>query len=104
MARSGGLAAVVLGGAALAGYAAIRALSAERGATVVPMLRLARRGAAKQRAGLVPAAMGAPQGSLTVEPGAYPAVRRDESVVETLHGDTIADPYRCWGVGGGLHR
>lgn len=26
--------------------------------------------------------------------GKYPAVRRDESVVETLHGHAIADPYR----------
>ena len=37
---------------------------------------------------------GAPQGALSVQPGAYPAVRRDDSVVEELHGVQIADPYR----------
>lgn len=39
---------------------------------------------------------GAPQGRLSVEPGAYPAVRRDESVVEVLHGDTIHGARRGW--------
>jgi len=27
-------------------------------------------------------------------PTKYPAARRDETVVETLHGRTVADPYR----------
>lgn len=33
---------------------------------------------------------GAPQGDLSVLPSQYPAVRRDDSVVEVLHGETIA--------------
>ena len=153
MSRAGGLAAVVIGGAALAGYAAMRALGQERAATVVPLMRLSRR--VKSRAGLVPAALGAqgratrlaracsrlrrqpttagslapacrsphcpssftwppsptaprpagaPQGRLSVEPGEYPAVRRDESVVETLHGEEVADPYRWVRPHGGGQR
>jgi hypothetical protein len=37
---------------------------------------------------------GAPQTGLTVLPSQYPKVKRDEAVVENLHGVTIADPYR----------
>jgi len=39
------------------------------------------------------AAMGAPQSGLQVQPSAYPSVRRD-STVDTLHGVSVADPYR----------
>ena len=31
---------------------------------------------------------------MTIATWTYPAVRRDDSVVETLHGKEIADPYR----------
>ncbi|KAL4854888.1 Prolyl endopeptidase [Chlorella vulgaris] len=79
--------AAVLGAAAgLAGCLAYRyrVFSSQNraGPTVVRLRRL------------VAASAGAPQGSLTVPPTAYPAVRRDESVVEELHGQLIADPYR----------
>ncbi|KXZ53386.1 hypothetical protein GPECTOR_7g1282 [Gonium pectorale] len=40
-----------------------------------------------------PAATGAPQTGLSVDPSRYPQVRRGD-VVETLHGVTVADPYR----------
>ncbi|GFR49589.1 hypothetical protein Agub_g11655, partial [Astrephomene gubernaculifera] len=40
-----------------------------------------------------PAALGAPQTGLSVDPSRYPTVRRGE-VVETLHGVRVADPYR----------
>jgi len=40
------------------------------------------------------ASLGAPQTGLSVEPSQYPEVRRDEGVVEKLHGLRIADPYR----------
>ncbi|KAI8465889.1 MAG: prolyl oligopeptidase [Monoraphidium minutum] len=43
---------------------------------------------------MAPAAAGAPQSHLSVEPSRYPQVRRDASVVETLHGEAVADPYR----------
>lgn len=44
-------------------------------------------------------AAGAPQGDLSVLPSHYPAVRRDDSVVEVLHGETIAGGLRWedWG-------
>ena len=58
MSRSGGLAAALLGGAAVAGCIAWRALSKEKAATVVPLQRLSRK--YRSRAGLVPAAHGAP--------------------------------------------
>lgn len=79
--------AAVLGAAAgLAGCLAYRyrVFSSQNraGPTVVRLRRL------------VAASAGAPQGALTVPPTAYPAVRRDESVVEELHGQLIADPYR----------
>jgi hypothetical protein len=31
---------------------------------------------------------------MTISTWTYPTVRRDDSVVETLHGKDIADPYR----------
>lgn len=40
------------------------------------------------------AASGAPAGKLSVEPSRYPKVRRDDSIVEELHGVSVADPYR----------
>lgn len=40
------------------------------------------------------ATKGAPQGALAVSPDQYPRVRRDEAVVEELHGTRVADPYR----------
>ena len=40
------------------------------------------------------ATTGAPQGALSVPASSYPSIRRDASVVETLHGEEIADPYR----------
>ena len=40
------------------------------------------------------ATTGAPQGALSVPASSYPPIRRDASVVETLHGEEIADPYR----------
>lgn len=46
-------------------------------------------------------AAGAPQGDLSVLPSQYPAVRRDDSVVEVLHGETIAGGLR-WGNWGWL--
>ena len=49
---------------------------------------------------------GAPQGDLSVLPSQYPAVRRDDSVVEVLHGETIAGGLRWanwgWLVGMGM--
>jgi hypothetical protein len=44
----------------------------------------------------IPAAakQGAPQGLLQVPPAAYPLVRRDDSMVESLHGIEVPDPYR----------
>ena len=41
-----------------------------------------------------PLTTGAPQGALSVPASSYPSIRRDASVVETLHGEEIADPYR----------
>lgn len=38
--------------------------------------------------------VGATQGGLFLEPEKYPAVRRDDSFVETVHGVQVADPYR----------
>ena len=38
---------------------------------------------------------GAPQTKLAVDPARYPAVRRDDSIVEALHGVEVADPYRA---------
>lgn len=40
------------------------------------------------------ATTGAPQGALSVTATSYPSIRRDASVVETLHGEEIPDPYR----------
>lgn len=31
---------------------------------------------------------------MSLEPSEYPQVRRDESIVEELHGTQVADPYR----------
>ncbi|KAG2492766.1 hypothetical protein HYH03_008931 [Edaphochlamys debaryana] len=42
---------------------------------------------------LPPAAAGAPQTGLSVDPSRYPKVRRGD-VVESLHGVRVADPYR----------
>lgn len=50
-----------------------------------------------------PRPAGAPQGDLAVLPSQYPAVRRDEGVVEVLHGETIPGaPRRAAGGGGGV--
>ena len=37
---------------------------------------------------------GAPQTGLSVLPSRYPAVRRDPSITDKLHGVTVSDPYR----------
>lgn len=37
---------------------------------------------------------GAPIGNISLSPTLYPAVRRDEEVVETVHGLEVRDPYR----------
>lgn len=39
-------------------------------------------------------ASGAVQGALSLHPDAYPAVRRDEAVVDTIQGVEVRDPYR----------
>uniref|UniRef100_A0A7R9W150 Prolyl endopeptidase n=1 Tax=Chlamydomonas euryale TaxID=1486919 RepID=A0A7R9W150_9CHLO len=92
-------ASVGLGLAAAAGALAMRSRPALM-ATASPLLRrlpLSGYFGLKTRAFPKPvaaAAKGAPQTGLTVMPDQYPDVRRDESIVETLHGMTVADPYR----------
>ncbi|KAG7670094.1 putative Prolyl endopeptidase [Nannochloris sp. 'desiccata'] len=41
-----------------------------------------------------PAQKGAPQGKLIADPTLFPAIRRDEEVIDVLHGVNIPDPYR----------
>lgn len=93
MKSSGGIAAVLGGAAAIGALAAWRVATAS-GSTkaTITLQKIGRTG--KRRHTPIPAATGAQQGCLSVEPSEYPASRRDEACVEELHGVAVADPYR----------
>lgn len=100
MSRSG-LAAALIGGAALAGYAALRVLRQEQLSTVVPLQRLSRK--YRSRAGLVPAALGACVCVMLAVSfwgilGMLPACRSRMYVVYRMGACCIADA-RSWDTG-----